>query len=128
MRLPNTWGRRPDNPALPRACLSANRLHSGHSRWPGLNSLENPYTRLMPIKGEPDSCLIEVTAGRLIFMFFVTRLFLSRRRLEGHLSVDWRHASGSQLEGGLPMGKLPPTNVDWRSNSSLDTQRKRLQD
>jgi len=73
--------------------------------------------------------VVEVSAATVVFSFHVSRLFLSRRRLEGHVSVDWRSiGGGDRRDVGLPMGMLPPTNVDWRSNSSLDTQRKRLQD
>jgi len=81
------------------------------------------------VPGEPDACDVEVSAGSVIFIFHTSRLFLSRRKLEGHVAVDWRSPAGMDPRTiGLPMGRLAPTNVDWRSNSSLDTQRKRLQE
>jgi len=90
----------------------------------------NIYSRLSPIPGEPDCCDVEVNGGLVNFVFHVSRLFLSRRKLDSHVSVEWCVATTSVApdEVMLPANRLPPTNVDWRSNSSLDTLRKRLQD
>lgn len=86
-------------------------------------------TRLWTLDGEPDACDVAVNAGPVTFVFHVTRLFLQRRKLECHLAVDWLPTAPGVDRRALDMPPIgtSPVNLDWRSNSSLDTLRRNLQ-
>ena len=86
-------------------------------------------THLWPVEGEPDACDVAVHYGSVVFIFHVSRIFLQRRKLDSHVGVDWTPLQkGEDTAGiGLPLVGFQPANLDWRSNSSMETFRRQLQ-